>query len=258
MSASRSRSASLLALIAGFSCSAAASAQSSDERSPGWSLGIGAAWAPSPYRSYENKALPLPLVNYEGKSFYFRGASAGYKLFSTKTDEISLLVSPFANRFRHQDTDNAQLKQLSNRDISGLAGVAWRHKAEWGVVSASAQKEFTGHGGGTLLDAGYSYPLKKGAVTFIPTVGISRSNGALNDYYYGVSGREALRSGLPAYHADGGTAPYVNLMANYRLSPSWVTSAGTRYTILPDAVKDSPMVNADHTRSFFVSLSHVF
>ena len=121
MSASRSRSASLLALIAGFGLSGAVSAQSSDDRSPGWSLGIGAAWAPSPYRSYDNKALPLPLVNYEGKSFYFRGASAGYKLFSTQTDEISVLVSPFANRFRHQDTNNAQLKQLSNRDISGLA-----------------------------------------------------------------------------------------------------------------------------------------
>jgi outer membrane protein len=258
MLSSRSRSASLLALIAGFSLSATVSAQSADERAPGWTLGVGAAWAPSPYRSYDNKALPLPLVNYEGKSFYFRGTSAGYKLLSTQTDELSILVSPFANRFRHQDTNNAQLKQLSNRDISGMAGVAWRHRAEWGVVSASAQKEFTGHGGGTLLDAGYSYPLKKGAVTFIPTVGVTRSNGALNDYYYGVSGREALRSGLPVYHADGGTAPYVNLMAIYRLSPSWITSGGMRYTILPDAVKDSPMVNADHTRSFFISLSHVF
>jgi len=258
MSVFRSRSASLLALIAGFGLSGAASAQSADERAPGWSLGVGAAWAPSPYRNYDNKALPLPVVSYEGKSFYFRGTSAGYKLFSTRTDELSILVSPFANRFRHQDTDDARLRQLSNRDISGMAGVAWRHTAEWGVISTSAQKEFTGHGGGTLLDAGYSYPLRKGAVTFIPTVGVARSNSALNDYYYGVSGREALRSGLSAYHADSGTAPYVNLMAIYRLSPSWVASGGMRYTILPDAVTDSPMVSADHTRSFFVSLSHVF
>ncbi|HVI54654.1 MAG TPA: MipA/OmpV family protein [Luteibacter sp.] len=258
MSVFRSRSAPLLALIAGIGLSGAASAQSAERPAPGWSLGIGAAWAPSPYRSYDNKALPLPLVNYEGKSFYFRGASAGYKLLSGRADELSILVSPFANRFRHQDTDDARLRRLSNRDISGMAGVAWRHTAEWGVLSASAQKEFTGHGGGTLLDAGYSYPLKKGAVTFVPTVGVARSNGALNDYYYGISGREAARSGLAAYHADGGTAPYVNLMATYRLSPSWVTSGGMRYTILPDAVKDSPMVDTDHTRSFFVSLSHVF
>ncbi len=258
MSVSRSRSASLLALMAGFGLSAAAAAQSADEHPAGWSLGVGAAWAPSPYRSYDNKALPLPLVNYEGKSFYFRGASAGYKLFSTPSDELSILVSPFANRFRHQDTDDARLRQLSDRKISGMAGVAWKHKAEWGVVSASAQKEFTGHGGGILLDANYSYPLPKGALTLVPAVGVSHSNGALNDYYYGVSGREAARSGLTAYHADSGNAPYVNLMAIYRLSPSWVTSGGMRYTVLPDAVKDSPMVNADHTRSFFISLSHVF
>jgi outer membrane protein len=258
MSVPRSRSASLLALLAGMGLSGAVAAQSADGHPSGWSLGVGAAWAPSPYRSYDNKALPLPLVSYEGKSFYFRGASAGYKLLSTRNDELSILVSPFTNRFRHQDTDDARLRQLSNRDISGMAGVAWKHTAEWGVISTSAQKEFTGHGGGTLLDAGYSYPLPKGALTLVPTVGVSRSNSALNDYYYGVSGREALRSGLSAYHAGGGTAPYVNLMAIYHLSPSWVTSGGMRYTMLPDAVKDSPMVNAEHTRSFFVSLSHVF
>ena len=58
MSVPRSRTASLLALIAGVGLSGAASAQSADDRAPGWSLGIGAAWAPSPYRSYDTKALP--------------------------------------------------------------------------------------------------------------------------------------------------------------------------------------------------------
>jgi outer membrane protein len=258
MSVFRFRSAPLLALMAGFALPGAAAAQSADEHPAGWSLGVGAGWAPSPYRSYDNKALPLPLVNYEGKSFYFRGASAGYKLLSTRSDELSILVSPFTNRFRHQDTDDARLRELSNRKISGMAGVAWKHKTEWGVVSASAQKEFTGHGGGTLLDANYSYPLPQGALTLVPAVGISHSDSALNDYYYGVSAREAARSGLPAYHADGGNAPYFNLMATYRLSTSWVTSVGVRYTVLADTVKDSPMVSADHTRSFFLSLSHVF
>ncbi|MDR6641085.1 outer membrane protein [Luteibacter sp. 1214] len=257
MSLPRFRSLPLVAVLAGVAVPAA-HAQSSTDGQAHWTLGIGATWSPSPYRSYDNKAWPLPLVNYEGKSFYFRGASFGYRLYKTPNDEISVLVSPLANRFRHDDSNDARLRRLSDRDISGMGGIAWKHTADWGVLQASAQKEFTGHGGGTSLDANYAYPIRKGALTLTPTLGVTRANGALNDYYYGVSGREAARSGLASYRAGSGTAPWLGLAAMYRLSPSWITAAGMRYTVLPDAVNDSPMVGDDHTQSFFLSLSHVF
>lgn len=257
MSLSRSRTLPLLVAMASLGA-AAAQAQSAQDGRGHWTLGIGATWSPSPYRSYDNKAWPLPLVNYEGKSFYFRGASLGYRLYSAPSDEISLMVSPLANRFRHDDSHDARLRRLSDRDISGLGGVAWKHTADWGVVQASAQKEFTGHGGGTSVDASYAYPIRKGALTLTPTVGVTRASGALNDYYYGVSGREAARSGLPGYRAGAGTAPWLGMAAMYRLSPKWITAAGFRYTVLPDEVKHSPMVGEDHTQSFFLSLSHVF
>lgn len=243
-----------------FAClgASAVHAQSDTERHPGWSLGIAAAWSPSPYRSYDNKAWPLPLVNYEGKSFYFRGASFGYRLFTTASSELSLVASPMTERFRHEDANDARLKRLSDRDISGMAGVAWRYRADWGVLKASAQKEFTGHGGGVQLDAGYGYPIRSGDLTLTPTVGVMRRNGALNDYYYGIGANEAARSGLAAYRAGGGNLPYLDLAAAYRLSPRWNVAGGMRYTRLPDAIKDSPMVDADHTRSFFFAISHSF
>ncbi|MFK2857114.1 MipA/OmpV family protein [Dyella humi] len=245
------------ALVCTAFCSSAR-AQSAPPQSPTWTLGIGAFWSPSPYRSYSNKAWPLPMVNYEGKSFYVHGATLGYRLFKTGSDEFSVIASPLGNRFLHDDSNDPRLRRLSDRSISGMAGVAWRHLADWGVVQANAQKEFTGHGGGSAFDLSYSYPIVQGSLTLLPTGGVTYSTSALNDYYYGISASEALRSGLPVYHAGGGSSPYMGIVATYKLSHSWLTTGGLRYTLLPNAVKDSPMVNADHTISYFIALSYIF
>ncbi|TCV92705.1 outer membrane protein [Luteibacter rhizovicinus] len=258
MSIASLRLASLSAALACTAFCSSALAQSAPQQSPTWTLGLGAVWSPSPYRSYNNKAWPLPMVNYDGKSFYAHGAIFGYRLFKTDSDEFSITASPLGNRFRHDDTDDARLRQLSNRDISGMVGVAWRHQAVWGAVQASAQKEFTGHGGGSAFDLNYSYPIIRGNLTLVPTGGVTYSNGALNNYYYGIGTSEALRSGLPAYHAGGGSSPYLGMAAIYKLSHSWLATGGLRYTRLPTSVKDSPMVDADHTVSYFVALSYIF
>lgn len=235
-----------------------AKAQSSAEHSATWALGLGVIWSPSPYRNYNNKAWPLPMVNYDGKSFYIHGISIGYRLFKTDQDEFSIVASPMGNRFLHSDSHDPQMRLLSDRDISGLAGVAWRHHAEWGVLQASAQKEFTGHGGGGVFDASYSYPLIQGSLRLVPTLGVTYNTSALNNYYYGISTAEALRSGLPSYHAGGGTSPYLGITASYQLSRSWMVSASIRYTALPTTIKNSPMVDAGHTQSYLIALSYIF
>jgi outer membrane protein len=233
-------------------------AQSMADDGPAWIVGLGAVWNPSPYRNYDNKVWPLPMIGYEGKSFYVRGFTAGYKIYSKEENEISIIASPQGNRFIHGDTDDPHLRLLPDRDISGLAGVAWRHRADWGIVEASAQKEFTGHGGGSIFDVKYSCPIVRGRLRIAPTIGAAYNSGELNTYYYGVSTEEASLSGLPRYRADGGAFPYLGVAVSYQLSRSWIVAGGFRYTMLPGTIQDSPMVGSDQTKSYFSSLSYVF
>ncbi|QNK01341.1 MipA/OmpV family protein [Dyella telluris] len=219
---------------------------------------MGAAWSPSPYRNYDKTPWPLPLVSYEGKSIYFRGISFGYKFLNSDHDELSAVVSLLGNQFDHTDTTNPQLRLLSDRKLSGLGGVAWRHHDSWGIVQVTAQKEITGHGGGDSFDANYSYPWVHGNWRFVPTVGATYMTGELNNYYYGVSDSEALRSGLPSYRPGGGTLPYVGIVASYKFTSKWSVSGGARYTALPSAVQDSPMVNGKRAESYFVALGYTF
>jgi outer membrane protein len=258
MSSTSLRLASLTATLISIALCGSASAQSTPPQGPAWSLGIGVIWSPSPYRNYSSKGWPLPIVNYEGEAFFVRGATVGYHLLKTNSDEFSIIASPLGNRFVHDDTDDPHLRRLSDRDISGMAGVAWRHHADWGVLQASTQKEFTGHGGGSAFDVSYSYPVIQGNLTLLPTSGVTYSTSALNNYYYGIGAADALRSGLPIHHVGGGSSPYIGMVATYKLSHSWVTTVGLRYALLPTAVKDSPMVNANHTISYSIALSYIF
>jgi MipA family protein len=199
----------------------------------------------------------MPMIRYNGESFYVQGVTVGYRFYKASEDEFSVVASPFGQRFLHGDTRDPQLRLLSDRNISVSMGVAWRHTAKWGTLQASAEKVFTDHGGG-VFDASYSYPFVEGRLRITPAAGVTYLDSGLNNFYYGISPAEAARSGLPAYHAGGGLSPYLGIFASYQLSDSWLTSAGIHYSFLPGAITNSPMVDTKHTQSYFAGLSYVF
>ncbi len=233
-------------------------AQAAPGAKPRSSVGLAVAAQKSPYAGYDTDVLPVPVINYDGKKFHFRGGSIGYTLFNTESTEVSLLASPYMMRFKRNDTDDVQLRQLSNRSMSAMAGVAVRHSAPWGVLQGNVQADISGHGGGLAADAKYAYPIPTGRVMLIPGVGANYASSSLNDYYFGISAEEAQRSGLAAYRAGSGVAPYMDLTAVMPLGPHWTATASLRRTLLSNAVKDSPMTVGDHMDSAVLALTYGF
>jgi MipA family protein len=244
--------------LAALLASTAAQAQVAPGAKPRSSVGLAVGVQKSPYADYDTDVLPIPVVNYEGKSFHLRGGSLGWKLFNSESTEVSLLASPYMMRFKHKDTEDVRLRQLSNRSLSAMAGVALRHTAPWGIVQANVQKEVSGHGGGFAADAKYAYPIPTGRVTLVPGIGAGYASSDLNDYYFGVSAAESARSGLAAYRAGSGVSPYIDLTAVMPLGPHWTATGSLRRTRLSDAVKDSPMTEGRHMDSAVIALSYGF
>jgi outer membrane protein len=79
-----------------------------------------------------------------------------------------------------------------------------------------------------------------------------------NDYYYGVSRKEARRSGLNSYDADDGWSPYLELTASYKFAADWNVYATGRYHRLSDEVKDSPMVDKSWTGLMSMGVTYSF
>jgi outer membrane protein len=95
-------------------------------------------------------------------------------------------------------------------------------------------------------------------LTLTPSVGVFYSDESYNDYYYGVSGSESRRSGLDQYTAGDSWTPYVGLVAKYQLTQKLYLNASAVYTVLPDDVKNSPMIDRDDSFALMTGLTWRF
>ncbi|MCX0222073.1 MipA/OmpV family protein, partial [Escherichia coli] len=76
--------------------------------------------------------------------------------------------------------------------------------------------------------------------------------------YYGVSGSESRRSGLSSFSPGDSWTPYVGLSAKYALTTNLTLLASANYSVLPDDIKNSPMVDRDDSFTFLSGVSWRF
>ncbi|WP_034915234.1 MipA/OmpV family protein [Erwinia sp. 9145] len=222
------------------------------------SLGASVVYSESPYKGGDSRYLPLPLINYDGDSFYIHGFQAGYYLWKDQEDQLSLTILGSPQQFDTDDTDNKQLKQLDNRHMTALAGATWRHNAEWGTVRTTVAADVLDNSNGYIWDLAYLYRFQFGQLSVTPGIGAVYSSENQNDYYYGVSKRESRRSGLASYDADDSWNPYLELTTIYAINESWNATLAGRYTRLSDEVKDSPMVDQSSQLTVWTGISYTF
>lgn len=213
-----------------------------------WSLGVGALYEQMPYRDYDAEVYPAPLISYEGERIFLRdSAVAGVYLLKTEKDQLSFNVYYSPMNFRPSRTDDAALTQLDKRYSTAMAGFGYRHDAEWGSLRAEIAADILGKSDGIIVDAMYQYPIQTGNLQVTPGLGVQWRNSNYNDYYFGISGRESLRSGLDAYSPGSGATPYVSLSTSYAINKNWHAFLTGRYTWLDHGAKDSPMTERSGT-----------
>lgn len=210
------------------------------------------------YKDYDNLVLPIPMVSYESDNFYVRGISAGYYLIKNKQHALALDVSYSPRQFDPDDTGNRQMKLLNRRHSTAMVGVRYRLSADWGQVNVASHIDALDESdGGVTADANYGYRFKwNQALSLTPAIGVEWHNDKFNRYYYGVSQREAVASGLTEFKSDSGFLPYVNLTASYQVNPELTTSLALRYTWEPSGVSDSPMVERDGIYSTYFTVTY--
>lgn len=222
------------------------------------SVGAGAVYNESPYRGLNENTHAVPLISYEGESFYFRQTTLGYILSKSEKNEFSLTASWVPLEFDPEDNDDRAMKKLNKRDSTALAGAAWYHHERWGSVKIAASADVLDNSNGWVGEVAYFRSIPIGKLTMIPSVGVLYYDENFNDYYYGVSGSESRRSGLDSYSAPDSWVPYVSLTAKYPLTNNLVLTASAAYSVLPDEMKDSPMIDRDDSFTFMTGLSWRF
>lgn len=211
-------------------------------------LGVVGVYSSSPYKGHDDTILPFPLFSYEGERFFFRGAGGGVHVWKGENQEVSIGVSYSGTHFDHKKTDNNRLKRLDDRYSTVTADVYYTVQTEeWGQGGVKASQDILSNSEGFTVDVWYKHPLFFGPLVVSPGVGLQWDSEKQTDYYYGISSREARKSGLDKYDADHSVSPYLSLEVNYAITEHWNLVGGGKVTFLSDEIQDSPMVNTSQT-----------
>lgn len=125
-------------------------------------------------------------------------------------------------------------------------------------MKVSAAADVLDNSNGWVGEASLFRQMPMGKLTLTPAVGVLYYDENFNQYYYGISGNESRRSGLSSYSPGDSWTPYVGLSAKYALTSNLTLLASANYSVLPDDIKNSPMVDRDDSFTFLSGVSWRF
>jgi outer membrane protein len=217
------------------------------ERSYQWGIGLGAIFSPNPYKDTNPIILPIPVISYLGESLTVYGPYASYKLYKNKFMVTEAQVFLYPQNYRNDDSDDAKMQKLDNRNYLVMAGIKQRFRSLYGDINLGLNFDITGQSNGFMATIEYEkrFVCIKGRHLYSlkPSIGFQYSSTKLTDYYYGISSEEAIRSGLSQYTPDDEISPYLGLAFVYSYNRRWNLTLSSRVNRLSDTIIDSPMIS---------------
>ena len=221
-------------------------------------IGLGVLYKDRPFRAYDDdeKINPIPIVLYEGESFFVRGGTLGWKFTKSRSFEVAA-VGQFQDD-GWDSNDASVLKGMDDRDpFFGVGGhVIWRPE-KFGF-KASAVYDITGNTDGGEIAGSVFFEHKAGSWFFKPSAALVWQSEDYIDYYYGVQRSEATSS-RAAYSANSDiTYRFQGVVVYQRPTSSWMFLAGVRYDVYSDEVDDSPITDDDRQLSAVGGIAYSF
>ena len=229
-----------------------------------WGIGAGVAALASPYAGEDIRIRPIPLLSYEGERLFLRGPTGGYHFIHTPMFSFDVLG---AVRFDGIDSEDLGVDELAARGIDRRLledrddqfdagfGLSWR--GGFGEVQLRAVTDVTDTSSGQEMSLTYSYRLQRGLLTITPQLSVSYLSDDLANYYYGITDEEVSR-GVVDYKPGAATTAQVGVNLMRPLDEHWAMMASVRYTLLPDEISDSPLIESDSAASMFLGMTYRF
>jgi outer membrane protein len=240
-----------VAAIAALALPAQAQAQAPEEM-PRWTFGLLAIDRDAPYRGLDEDPLLLPLLRYEGERAYLRGLRGGLRF----GEADGFAFGPFLQLRGdgYEAKDSPFLAGMDDREFSLDAGLAasWRRE-RFGQIELSLATDVLDRSGGQEAELSWTGLVRAGGWSLLPQLAAKWQSADLVDYYYGVRNDEAL-PGRPAWQGEAALVPELSLLATRPLGARWTLFARAGHSWLPDAIRNSPIVDGDGRTTLMLGL----
>lgn len=217
--------------------------------------GVGVIYRNSIYKKDDTRVMPIPMVYYESKDFFFKGRALGYHLL--KKGGLSLDVVGQVRFDGYDDSDSSFLRGMDDRQMTLDGGVELSYADGWGVTNVSFVSDMLGRHDGQEVSISYGKRFTMGKWSLTPAAGAIWHSHNLADYYYGVRPDEATAV-RPAYSVGEAWSPTAFLNVMYRINKQWSAIGLVRYEWLDDEISDSPIVDDDYQIQFMAGVMYQF
>lgn len=221
----------------------------------GFLYGLGVVVSQQPYRGYDTRILPLPILGYQGERLRVFGPFVSYDIVQAQHIRLAVKAAP---RFQgYDESDSDYFEGMQDRDSSIDAGLGVNYEKEDWKIGLSAMFDTLGKSDGYELKTSIGKVFRSGPIFFEPTFSLSYLDENNVDYYYGV--RESEQTDFrKAYKGDG----TVNTTIGFSVATPVLLGGFTRLSIDQtwngSNISDSPLVNADSQWSLRLLFSKFF
>ncbi len=225
----------------------------------GWVVGGGLLLAPSLYKDQSDTRIPLPYVA-QGLDYFVTDNdlflsedTAGYRFFKDQRWEFSLLGK--LQTWGYDESDGAAFSGLADKQNSFDLGLGLAYtRANW-RVDLRGYSDVLGYSDGQEYQLRLSRIYNGLSSQVFPSIGLTYYSSSLLDYYFSSSVASEIES-RPFYRASSGVSVGVGLRWSYRFSPRWAFEGFANFQSLPNAIKESPLVDASYETISFWGFSY--
>ncbi len=185
----------------------------------------------------------------------FSNITLGYNASATEKSSVELIVASMFDNIERDDI--AGLETITDRDGDISAGIRSSHYFGDSILQVELVSDIANahNGVSASVQLGHQKQIRNWNVHGL--VGLRYFSDSILNHYFGVSADEATAS-LPAYTADSGFLPLIQLGATKPLSEKWIFRTTAEYARLPDEVVDSPLAQGDVAYTLMAGVYYVF
>ncbi|MGV3344280.1 MipA/OmpV family protein [Enterobacteriaceae bacterium LUAb1] len=222
-----------------------------------FSAGIAGSVTRSAYDARQYNYNLFPVINYDNDIWYIEGAEAGYYLLNDERNELRLNAFYDDNEFIAKNGRGA-LRHLRSRHATIMAGFSYQRITPIGAFYVQLAADTLNHSQGLAGNLAWLYLYQQQDWVLASELGVAWANAQQNRYYYGITQKEAIQSGLSDYRPHQSMAPYTKLVIDYAFSPHWDSYIKGGVDFLSSTQRNSPMVKYNQNYTITWGINYQF
>lgn len=219
-----------------------------------WSIGVGYRGGTVPYIGEDKEDDVLPLIIYNGDTFFIDGSRVGFHLYQSPQWFASSYVSYRFGGFNEEDS--AALVGMDRND--GMDGrFALTRLTQYGNFTVDIGADISNNSQGWDSEISWGKRFEYGNFYMRPWLSLTYENDELTNYYFGVTEQEALIN-RPAYKVKSAVEWHYGIDMSYQIAQHHFVGLNMQYSQLKSTKIDSPIVVDKGKFSTFLSYRYEF